>query len=229
VNDSGKRRLMSVQMPPAEGRRGPSTARAAAWANDAALAATMGRAFLDDPFVSYLVPGHERRARKLPVMFALLYRLARGYNACDVTANAESAATWRAPGASHVPLWQYVTNGPRLLGIFGGNTLRALAAMDMMERRHPREPHWYLQAIGTDPAFQGTGGGVLLRHRRSLIDAAGCPPISRPARKQMYRSMPISVSYLQERSRSATARSSMRCGARRGERVERSMRVRRRT
>jgi GNAT superfamily N-acetyltransferase len=136
----------------------------------------MARAFLEDPFVSYLVPGHDRRAGKLPAMFALLYRLARRYNACDVTANVESAAIWRPPGAWHIPLWQYVTNGPQLLGIFGGNTLRALAAMDTMERRHPREPHWYLQAIGTDPAFQGRGyGGVLLRHRLSLIDAAGLP------------------------------------------------------
>jgi GNAT superfamily N-acetyltransferase len=148
----------------------------ASTADEIALAANMAGAFLEDPFVSYLVPGHERRARKLPVMFALLYRLARGYKACDVTANVESVAIWRPPGAWHIPFWQYVTNGPKLLGIFGGNTLRALAAMETMESRHPREPHWYLQAIGTDPAFQGKGyGGVLLRHRLSLIDAAGLP------------------------------------------------------
>jgi len=93
-----------------------------------------------------------------------------------VTAKTEAAALWRPPGAWHIPLWHYVTNGPLLLGIFGTNTLRALGAMDTLERRHPREPHWYLQAIGTDPAFQGKGyGGVLLRHRLALIDAAGMP------------------------------------------------------
>jgi len=167
---------MSIQTSLGDGRRLPGTPRGASRADESALAATMTRAFLEDPFVSYLVPGRDRRARKLPVMFGLLYRLARGYNACDVTAKVESAAIWRPPGAWHIPLWQYVTNGPQMLGIFGGNTLRALAAMDTMERRHPREPHWYLQAIGTDPAFQGRGyGAVLLRHRLSLIDAAGQP------------------------------------------------------
>ena len=48
--------------------------------------------------------------------------------------------------------------------------------MDRLEKRHPREPHWYLQAIGTDPPFQGKGyGGVLLRHRLAALDAAGLP------------------------------------------------------
>jgi GNAT superfamily N-acetyltransferase len=75
-----------------------------------------------------------------------------------------------------MPVWQYLINGPRLHGIFGRKTLRALRAMDKIERQHPREPHWYLQAIGTHPAMQGKGfGGSLMRHRLALIDAAGLP------------------------------------------------------
>jgi GNAT superfamily N-acetyltransferase len=155
---------------------GPSKARHATGADTAALAAVMARAFLDDPFVSYLVPGEDTRARKLPGLFALLFKLARPYGACDVTVRVESVALWRPPHHWHVPFWQYLTNGPRLLGIFGGNALRALNAMDRLERPHPRERHWYLQAIGTDPQFQGKGyGGVLLRHRLARIDAAGLP------------------------------------------------------
>src|SRR5438270_334685 len=39
-----------------------------------------------------------------------------------------------------------------------------------------REPHWYLQAIGTDPARQGKGyGGVVMRHQLTFVDAAGLP------------------------------------------------------
>jgi len=149
-------------------------ARAASGADATALAATMARAFLDDPFVSWLVPGYDTRIGKLPSLFALLFRLARPYGACDVTGNVESAAVWRPPDTWHIPLWQYVTNGPQLLGIFGTNAQRALSAMDTLERRHPRAPHWYLQAIGTDPVFQGKGyGGVLLRHRLAMIDASG--------------------------------------------------------
>jgi GNAT superfamily N-acetyltransferase len=160
----------------ASGQREPSLSRLATRGDAAALAATMARAFQDDPFVSYLVPGDARRRRKLPAMFGLVFKLGHPYGGCDVTERVEAAAIWRPPNSWHIPFHQYLTNGPGLLGIFGGNVVRALQSMDRLEKRHPREPHWYLQAIGTDPPFQGKGyGGVLLRHRLAKIDAAGLP------------------------------------------------------
>ena len=167
---------MSLQPPLPAAHAAPSSARPALGADGAALAATMARAFLDDPFVSHLVPGRDARSRKLPGLFGVLFKLGSGYGACDVTDKTEAAALWRPPGAWHIPFWHYLTNGPLLLGIFGTNTLRALGAMDMLERRHPREPHWYLQAIGTDPARQGKGyGGVVIRRQLAAADAAGMP------------------------------------------------------
>lgn len=155
---------------------GPLRQRATTAADSVALAGTMARAFLDDPFVSYLVPDHEARIRGLPSMFGLLFKLGYRYSACDVTVGLESAALWRPPNSWHIPFYQYITNGPRLLRIFGRDALRAMAAMDRLESKHPREPHWYLQAIGTDPLYQGRGyGGVLLRHRLAIVDAAGLP------------------------------------------------------
>ena len=165
---------MSVEPSPEPGRR--SQARSAGPDDAATLSATMARAFQDDPFVSYLVPDDVRRRRKLPDMFGLLFKLGRPFGGCDVTERVEAAAIWRPPGTWHIPFHHYLTNGPRLLGIFGRNALRALRSMDRLEKRHPREPHWYLQAIGTDPPFQGKGhGGVLLRYRLAKIDAAGLP------------------------------------------------------
>ena len=165
---------MSAEALPLQG--GPMQARPAGGDDGAALSATLGRAFLGDPFVSYLVPDHERRQRKLPEMFGLLFKLGRPFGAVDVTQRVEAAAIWRPPNSWHIPFRQYLTNGPRLLGIFGPYTFRALQAMDRLEQRHPREPHWYLQAIGTDPLFQGKGyGGALLRHRLRVVDAAGLP------------------------------------------------------
>jgi len=154
----------------------PSRARPALHADAAALSATMARAFRDDPFVSYLVPDRDRRLRKLPDMFALLFALGRPFGAVDVTERVEAAAIWRPPNCWNIPFHQYLTNGPKLLGIFGPHTFRALQSMDRLEKRHPHEPHWYLQAIGTDPPFQGKGhGGALLRHRLAIADAAGLP------------------------------------------------------
>jgi ribosomal protein S18 acetylase RimI-like enzyme len=49
-------------------------------------------------------------------------------------------------------------------------------AMDHIEKRHPKEPHWYLQTIGTDPAKQGKGyGSLVMRHQLALVDAQRMP------------------------------------------------------
>ena len=54
--------------------------------------------------------------------------------------------------------------------------MQVMGAMDVIEKRHPHEPHWYLQAIGTDPARQGKGyGGVVMRRQLAFADAAGMP------------------------------------------------------
>ena len=43
-----------------------------------------------------------------------------------------------------------------------------------LARVHPRSPHWYLYAIGVDPAHQGRGvGGALLRSRLARVDQEG--------------------------------------------------------
>ncbi|MGH6955372.1 MAG: hypothetical protein ACREEW_01755, partial [Caulobacteraceae bacterium] len=51
-----------------------------------------------------------------------------------------------------------------------------MAAMYFIERRHPKEPHWYLQVLGTDTEKQGKGyGGVAIRRRLALADEAHLP------------------------------------------------------
>lgn len=136
----------------------------------------MARAFQDDPFVAYLVPGVERRRAKLPKMFGLLFELGHPFGAVDVTKGIEAAAIWKPPDTWHIPFWQYLKHGPSFLDIFGTGALRGLLAMDRIERVHPKEPHWYLQAIATAPEFQGKGyGGALLRDRLAMIDAVRLP------------------------------------------------------
>ncbi|MGH6833122.1 MAG: GNAT family N-acetyltransferase, partial [Methyloceanibacter sp.] len=40
----------------------------------------------------------------------------------------------------------------------------------------PKEPHWYLPLIGTDPAKQGNGyGSALLRHALAICDREKMP------------------------------------------------------
>ncbi len=71
-------------------------------------------------------------------------------------------------------LKDYIVNAPELLGIFGLGTFNVVTTLDRVEKVHPKEPHWYLQAIGTDPDKQGKGlGSLIMRDRLAVADAAG--------------------------------------------------------
>jgi len=152
------------------------TVRDATWADARPISEMLARAFSDDPFMLYLIPDEQRRARVLPRVFRLLLKMGLPHHGCHVTSGFESATYWRPPGAWHVPFWQYIVNGPEMLGIFGSGVTRVMNAMDMVEKRHPKERHWYLQTLGTDPAKQGKGyAGAIMRHQLAVADAAHLP------------------------------------------------------
>jgi ribosomal protein S18 acetylase RimI-like enzyme len=156
-------------------REAGASARAATWADADALAVTMARAFFDDPLLCYILDGEATRAAKMPRLFKLLFKLGLPYGACDVTGGYEAAALWRPPGHWSIPIRQYLVNGFEFLSLFGfGGAVRVMGVMDFIEKHHPHEPHWYLQAIGTDPAMQGKGfGGIVIRRQLANADTAG--------------------------------------------------------
>lgn len=158
-------------------RESGASARAASWADADALAATMARAFMDDPLLCFMLDDEASRPAKAPRLFKLMFKLGLPHNACDITSGAEAAALWRPPDRWRIPFWQYLVNGFEFLGIFGqARARRVMNAMDLIEEHHPHTPHWYLQAIGTDPARQGKGyGGLLMRRGLAKADAAGQP------------------------------------------------------
>jgi len=161
----------------ATARDAGAAARAATWADADPLAATLARAFFDDPLMGFILKDEATRDAKMPRLFKLMFKLGLPHGACDVTPGYEAAALWRPPGAWEIPWWQYITNGSEFLGVFGFSGARHVTAvMDFIEKRHPHEPHWYLQAIGTDTAKQGKGfGGVAIRRHLAIADAAGMP------------------------------------------------------
>jgi len=158
-------------------RQSAVTARPATWADADAAAATLARAFVDDPLICFMLRDVARRPVVMPKLFKMLFKLGLPHGACDVTTGYEAVALWRPPGAWHIPFHQYITNGAAFIDIFGlGGALQVMGAMDLIEKRHPHEPHWYLQVLGTDPARQGKGyGGVAIRRQLALADAAAMP------------------------------------------------------
>ena len=153
-----------------------TTVRLAGAADSGPLSQTLARAFFDDPVMMHFLPDDATREANLARVFKIIFKLGLPHGACYTTANYESITLWRPPNGWHVPFWAYIVNGPELLAIFGGGVLRVISTLDMMEKIHPHEPHWYLQTIGTDPRFQGKGyGGVIMRDRLARVDAAHMP------------------------------------------------------
>ena len=160
----------------ASARTSGATVRAATWADAEPLSQTLGRAFHDDPLICHFLSDPASRPQKMPRIFKLLLKLGVGYGACHVTSGYEAAALWRPPSQWHLPFWQYITNGPELLGVFGFDAFRVMTTMDVIEKVHPKKPHWYLQVIGTDPVKQGKGfGSLIMRNQLAIADAQGMP------------------------------------------------------
>ena len=153
------------------------TARAAVAADVEPGSETLARAFADDPLMCFLLRDEASRPAKMPKLFKLLFKLGLPYGRCDVTSDYGAVALWRPPGKWEIPYWQYITNGAAFLDIFGFAGARQVTfVMDIIEKRHPHEPHFYLQAIGTDPDKQGKGyGGVVMRRQLAEADAASMP------------------------------------------------------
>jgi ribosomal protein S18 acetylase RimI-like enzyme len=57
-----------------------------------------------------------------------------------------------------------------------GDQEAMFSLFEQMGTFHPKEPHWYLPLIGTDPAKQGNGhGSALLRHALAICDRDRMP------------------------------------------------------
>lgn len=67
-------------------------------------------------------------------------------------------------------------HGREFTRVFGARLGHAMALITLMERRHPREPHFYIPYVGVAPPLQGQGlGTVLLRATLERCDRAALP------------------------------------------------------
>ncbi|MFO0689866.1 MAG: GNAT family N-acetyltransferase [Myxococcota bacterium] len=135
----------------------------------------LGRAFADDPVAEYLFPDPATRAERYA-----------GFAGIAITAFASAAVVTTEPELRCGAIWQaptHATLGPlrqlRLLASLVGLTRsgfgRAARLGELMSRHHPRERHWYLAVLGTDPSAQ----------RRGLASAVLQPVLERADRERL--------------------------------------------
>lgn len=145
-------------------------------ADTSRVAAILADAFAEDPCMNWVIP----HVGLYPNFYTLLAK--RLYMAQDMVfmdSEGRAAAMWLPPGTSHsVPmgltqLWLVL----RLVLHSGKGVLPRLEqAQEVMSRRHPREPHYYLHAIGARRGNQGKGlGSALLKHVTLRCDEEATP------------------------------------------------------
>ncbi len=140
----------------------------------------LARSFVDDPVSIAVYPRFtdSRRVQALIVDFKAEVKICirRGY---PVVAENErtvlGAEVIYPPGRFPLPI---IDQWYLLLSSFWGNGFYNLKDwlnwLKDVDKHHPREPHYYLEYIGVDPAYQGKGiGSVILQHLVDKADADG--------------------------------------------------------
>jgi len=143
-----------------------------------ALGDVLQAAFFDDPVMSWILPDEATRSRRLAGMFGILLRIHYlPMHTVWTTAEQSGAALWSPPGHWRVPPGDIARALPALLRSLGRHSVRALRALDHVERQHPEgPPHWYLGVLGTGPAHQGQGvGSALMAPVLERCDREGVP------------------------------------------------------
>jgi ribosomal protein S18 acetylase RimI-like enzyme len=144
----------------------------------AVAGAVLGRAFTTDPVFNWILAGTGRLEQRLTHAFTAFAVGAAHKPEAQVLVAAERAAAsiWLPPGQWRAPMSEVVRQAPRLLRAYGARSVRALRLLSVVEKHHPSEPHWYLEAIGTVPEARGQGiGPTVLTPVLDQCDAAGLP------------------------------------------------------
>ncbi len=142
------------------------------------VAAALADAFINDPVFTFLRPGRLRQKARLRTMFAVemeQYVLANG------------GTVWTTPGTT--ARWPSCHPAPGRCrsrrrgrrhssgcGRSGRDCPRAIRVQRAMEKRHLREPHFYVRTVGVRTALQGQGvGSTLMQPTLERADSAGLP------------------------------------------------------
>lgn len=125
------------------------------------LGRALARAFEHDPMHRWIFPARSDWARNSHRSFSLAIRqgMSRGVVLTDDACR--GAAIWHDSARSPA-FWQELSFAIRMLPLLGMRALSVGRAFGQLEALHPGPPHWYLYAVGTDPAHQGKGVGAAL-------------------------------------------------------------------
>jgi ribosomal protein S18 acetylase RimI-like enzyme len=145
-------------------------------------AAVLGRAFTEYEMLRYYFQDEaERHAVAVTFGFVALSVCLKYGEVYASSAKMEGVAAWLPPGKAPFGGWQIIRSVPLSVlfrfGRQGASRMQAYGRyIDNMHRKLVPYPHWYLQIIGVDPAYQGQGfSSQLVRPMLECIDREHLP------------------------------------------------------
>jgi len=147
-----------------------------------AAAAVLGRAFTEYEVLKYYFHDERKRRAIAETFCFIVLSVCLKYG--EVYASSEKlegVAAWLPSGKAPFGVWQIIRSVPLEVlfrfGCQGANRLDAyFNYLDKLHRRLVPYPHWYLQIIGVDPAYQGQGfSSRLIRPMLERIDREQLP------------------------------------------------------
>ena len=135
----------------------------------------IGDSFTDDPVNKWIFGTRECMTQYYTLVANKLY-LAEGHG--DIMADESAGSLWLPPGKSkQIPLYRSLDIAKSMIRHNGIKSLiRGLAVDSALLKVKPREPHFYLFAIGVRPNDQGKGiGGKLMTAGLEIVDKASMP------------------------------------------------------
>ena len=144
----------------------------------AAVRATLGAAFADDPMMQWIFQGVEQPQQAIAAWIGLFVDAFAGGGVVDVVLDdagqVAGTALWRLD-ASPLPHPQLPSLGGLMVSFVGGARAAELGAgLSAFADHKPHPPFHYLQFLAVHPRHQGTGlGRALVTHGQARAQAAG--------------------------------------------------------
>jgi GNAT superfamily N-acetyltransferase len=141
------------------------------------IAKALARAFEDDPVMSWIFRSESERISRLERSFTLfLERIWLPQDECYAADRLFGAALWLPPGKWHLGVGAQLRLLPSMFSVTGSNLPRLFSVLNLIEKRHPKEPHYYLAVLGVEPEYQGKGfGSALMQPVLERCDREGIP------------------------------------------------------
>ena len=144
------------------------------------LADSLASAFAEDPLFAWMAGAAPTRALepKVRIVFDVFVKLE--FERDDHLVFTDDAgigvAIWKAPNKWKMSTGDMFRALPAMLRALGTKTPRMISAFNAIEKVHPKEEHYYLEALGTRQDMQSKGvGSAVIRHMLDRCDAEGLP------------------------------------------------------